>query len=122
MIFNIALTHHLYAEQCHDRSKSLKKAYRLYELAYEALRCEEEQTSPNILFMLATVNNLGLIHDELNNNEKSKMYFEHLMSILMFVVDSQQSRNEYQVYYDVDGFLRNATWTNNHGALHAGAA
>ena len=55
MIFNIALTHHLYAEQCHDRSKSLQKAYRLYELAYESQRCkEEEQTSPNILFMLAS--------------------------------------------------------------------
>ena len=59
----------------------------------------------NTMFTLCTVNNLGLIHNQLNNDVAAKTYFRHLLSSLMclFACTNGVRREEYA------GFLHNIT-------------
>ena len=102
IIFNLALAYNLFALQSTQRSHLLEKSIRLYELAYNSQR---EASAANALFTLATLNNLGLIHKALGQSEMSSQCFDHLLSVVMFLVDSKTCHHlDY-----IDGFLRNIT-------------
>ena len=109
LIFNLALAHHLSSKikSKSHRVSDLKKAAKLYQLAYNA---NEEFCESNILFTLATVNNLGLIQKELNDKEASQQCFDHLLSVVMFLVDSKRSLDMESDH--IDGFLRNVAFAN----------
>ena len=147
-IFNMGLAHHLYAkqqqqqeQQQQEEEKNLKTAYKLYDLAAQSgMKCE----SP--LFLMVTMNNLGLVHYELNDKEKSIMYFDHLLSMLMFFLayssssdttsssmlvtrnsDStgarwyQQQEEKWRRHF-CNEFLRNVNLVKQNDTLHAAAA
>jgi hypothetical protein len=101
IIFNLALAHHLKAEQSKDADQHeclRQKALRLYELAYNA-----RGNGENSLFIFASVNNIALIHNDLNNTEMSEKCLEYMLSGLMLLVDCGQGDH----LQCVDGFLWN---------------
>ena len=109
VIFNLALAHHLTAmgyqkgENQRKRSKLLKKAAKLYELAHK-LYHDNESFEESALFIIVCCNNLGLISNELNDAKTAQKYFQHLLSTLMFLAtvgDSSVSK--------FDGFFRNTS-------------
>lgn len=108
IIFNLALAHHLLAKSMNQSEKLLNTAAKLYELAY-ALQSEEcmENTS---FFCLATINNLGSIFKCLDRREDAAICFQHLLSMLMFLVDCGGSKQE----SEYDGFFRNTSYIFKH--------
>jgi hypothetical protein len=115
IIFNLALAHQLSAAVSDkNRESTLCRAAKFYELALNMQI--EECFDSNILFTLATVNNLGLIHHQLDDTETASKCFEHLLSTLMFLVDCGEGHTS-----DLEGFLRNAS-TVNFQACPAAAA
>jgi hypothetical protein len=104
IVFNLALAHHLKAEQSKDTDQHkcfLQKALRLYELAHNARGKGE-----NSLFIFASVNNIALIHNDLNNTEMSKKCLEYMLSELMLLVHCGKGDH----LQCVDGFLWNISW------------
>jgi tetratricopeptide (TPR) repeat protein len=105
IMFNLALCYHLSAME----SKSLAgllKATRLYELAYK-LQLDEELDS-NTLFTLTIVNNLGHLHALIGQTETSEKYFQHLLSVLMFIIVINCNNNEEVAQLPVlEGFFYN---------------
>lgn len=106
--FNLALAHQLAASTSLSSSKRnqfLSKATKLYELAHNLHCCGELDS---ISFTMACVNNLGVIHRDLSDHETAEKCFWHLLSTIMFVVDS---RDDVGGINDngLEGFLRNAT-------------
>jgi hypothetical protein len=85
LIFNLALAHHLYAIEETFSRPMIDKSTRLYECAYSLLR--QHNFEANVLFVLATVNNLGQAHKSLDQSEKATKCFQHLLSTLMFLVE-----------------------------------
>jgi hypothetical protein len=105
IIFNLALAHHLKAEQSKDADQHkcfLQKALRLYELSYDAARVGVGN-SENSVFRFASVNNIALIHNDLNNTEMSERCLEYMLSELMLLVDCGRGGH----LQCVDGFLWN---------------
>jgi hypothetical protein len=110
LLFNLALAHQLSADSAKSSerySAILSKALALYELAF---RIQESggYFSGNILFTLATLNNIGLIHNHLSGPILARSCFSKLLSVLMFLTDSK--------CYDtsnlkLNGFYRNATFS-----------
>jgi hypothetical protein len=101
VIFNLALAHHLKAEQSEDADQHkffLQKSLRLYKLAYNA-----HGNGENLLFRFASVNNIALIHNDLNNTEMSEKCLEYMLSELMLLVDCGKADH----LQCVDGFLWN---------------
>lgn len=91
IIFNLALTHHLLAKMpnCQNANSLFKKAERLYQYAL-ALQQSSRQllmvvTESSTFFIMAAINNLGLVQKDLNETEKSEKCFRQLLSILMFL-------------------------------------
>jgi tetratricopeptide (TPR) repeat protein len=105
IMFNLALCYHLSAME----SKSLAgllKATRLYELAYK-LQLDEKLDS-NTLFTLTIVNNLGHLHALIGHTETSEKYFQHLLSVLMFIIVIDCNNNEEVAQLPVlEGFFYN---------------
>lgn len=95
VIFNLAIAFHLQGD-----NESLTRALKLYELSFNLQR--EQQFDNNVLFILATVNNLGLIHRELHNEQSSRKCFEHVLSTLMYLTDCGEASD-----CQLDGFFRN---------------
>jgi tetratricopeptide (TPR) repeat protein len=102
IIFNLALAHHLSAMQNNTCRKLLQKALHLYELAYQLQREEDDYGS--LSFTMIVANNLGQIHRAVNNEYKHQQCLEHLLSTMMYLVDSRIKEN-----MEFDGFLRNAS-------------
>jgi tetratricopeptide (TPR) repeat protein len=100
-LYNLALSHHLCALQATDPEPFLRKALALYELAYTIHVSEDIEIT--ILQSMAIVNNIGHLHQQLNNIDKSRECFEHLLSTLMFVKDTSCGEQDHQL----DGFLSN---------------
>jgi hypothetical protein len=94
VVFNLALSHHL--------SSSWMKAIKLYELSFN-IQLEEEFEN-NVLFTLAVVNNLGIVHRMLCDGEASGKCFEHVLSTLMLLTDCGQGN-----MCHLDGFFVNVT-------------
>jgi hypothetical protein len=113
MIFNLALAHQLAATASDNRESTLCRAATLYELAFNMQR----EFDSNMLFTLATVNNLGLIHHQLDDTETASKFFEHLLSTLMLLTDCGEGHTS-----DFEGFLRNASTVNFQTCPAAAAA
>ena len=127
VIFNLALTHQLCAIECTTNPKNrwedsasrrssnkmalsyFRKAANLYELAHRLQ--EEEELQSTTFFVMAILNNMGLIHQVLNQTSVADQFFQDLLSTLMYVIDGQYySCPKEEVWLgssDVDGFLRN---------------
>ncbi len=103
IIFNLALAHQLSAVGSHKKQLKLRKAAKLYELGFNMQRDLNFENN-NVLFTLATMNNLGLIHHTLNDGETANRCFEHLLSTLMVLIDSGEGD-----VCELDGFLRNVS-------------
>jgi tetratricopeptide (TPR) repeat protein len=107
--FNLALAKQLTASSMmqaddYSRSMMLRKASKLYELAFSMQ--QEEEFDQNTLFTLATVNNLGLIHSQLKDSHAADQCFEYLLSTLMYLTNSNAGGGRPAF---LDGFFRNAT-------------
>ncbi|KAG7371367.1 hypothetical protein IV203_019937 [Nitzschia inconspicua] len=115
VVFNLALAHHLEADRLQklhheegqsDKSTSdeeptsdeeiyagFRKAQQLYEIVLnmhrdvQGKKCACDRGA-NVVFALAIVNNLGLIHRELHNNDASRKCFQHILSTLMCLTDA----------------------------------
>ena len=103
IIFNLALAHQLSAVGSDKKQSKLRKAAKLYELSF-TLERDGNFESNNILFALATMNNLGLIHHTMNYGETANKCFEHLLSTMMVLIDCGECN-----VCELDGFLRNVS-------------
>ncbi len=105
VIFNLALAHHLAVGAGGEtKQHRLRKAVKLYELAFQLLQ-QEEHLENNVMFTMATLNNMGLAHQQLNDEESASNCFQHLLSTLMCLVDCGQVN----VRGELDGFLRSVS-------------
>jgi hypothetical protein len=110
--FNLALAHQLAASNSLSSTKRIRflsKATKLYELAHNLHCCGELDS---VSFTMACVNNLGVIHKDLSDHETAEKCFWHLLSTLMFIVDSRDSQEDDVLGINdngLEGFLRNAT-------------
>jgi tetratricopeptide (TPR) repeat protein len=100
IIFNLALAHQLSAVGSDKKQSKLCKAIKLYELSFNLQR--NENFDNNVVFTMATMNNMGLIYHTLNDGETANKCFEHLLSTLMFLIDCGEGD-----VCELDGFLRN---------------
>ncbi len=99
--FNLALSNHLKVLQVVSNKQEkdiatierLGKVLRLYELAYQM---EHEFYNPrncsSVRFGMIVCNNLSQIHRMARNYSKQQKCLQHLLSILMFVVDWQRGQ------------------------------
>jgi tetratricopeptide (TPR) repeat protein len=94
IVFNLALAHHL--------SSSLIEAVQLYELSFNIQL--QEQLENNVLYTLAVVNNLGLVHRLLRDEEASGKCFQHVLATLMLLTDCGQASMG-----QLEGFFCNVT-------------
>jgi tetratricopeptide (TPR) repeat protein len=101
LLYNLALTHHLSALNGENPQKRLQKALKLYELAYSIQMTEDIQLT--VLQTMAIVNNLGLVHAALEDEEKSRQCFQHLLSSIIFLHDCGDRDSVEQM----DGFIAN---------------
>lgn len=114
IVFNLALLHHLLAAKHHQMNHQricsqteqqlLTKAVKLYDLALSLHSQETNIDSP--VYIMACVNNLGLIYQHLSETVRANSYFQHLLQTLMFLVDCRQQPGDVAM---LAGFLRNAT-------------
>jgi tetratricopeptide (TPR) repeat protein len=106
IVFNLALAHQLSVTgvetQERRNCKKLHKAAKLYELSFGLQ--QNEQWRFNLLYTLATVNNLGLVYHQLHNNDSAGKCLEHLLSALMVVVDCGKGN-----IHELEGFFRNTS-------------
>jgi tetratricopeptide (TPR) repeat protein len=106
ILFNLALAHNLKAiflddvERC---KKVLDQSLKLYELAYQ-LHIDSEESAGSLRFTMIIANNLGQIHKLSGNDEKHQMCLHHLLSAIMYMVDSYGHRLDSS---EMDGFYRN---------------
>ena len=84
----------------------LSKAMKLYKYGLEMHSMEP--FDDNILFTLATLNNIGHAHSLLKNKEDADQSFQKLLSILMYLVSIEFEAVK-QNGYDFDGFFQNAS-------------
>ena len=109
LIFNMALANHqlssieLTTFGGAAAEERLERALRLYELAYNLQERNEVCLSP--LFMMAIINNLGLIYQSLDQKDTAGNCFQHLLTTLMFVTDYEYGDGTVAL----DGFFRNTT-------------
>mmetsp|Transcript_64740 Transcript_64740/g.90053 ORF Transcript_64740/g.90053 Transcript_64740/m.90053 type:complete len:232 (+) Transcript_64740:52-747(+) len=104
--FNLALANQLASmnQTGEDSKLMLHKAAKLYELAFSMQ--QEEEFDCNTLFTLATINNLGLVHSQLNDRTSANKCFEYLLSSLMYLTNASGQK---QPSREFDGFFRNAS-------------
>lgn len=106
IVFNLALAYQLSATKCATSKQSLlSRAGRLYEVASKVQ--QELAQESNVIFALAICNNLGIVHAQLQDNERSIKCFQHLLSMLM-IVTTRSGPQE----YCLDGFLESASFLN----------
>ena len=103
IIFNLALAFQLSAVSSDKKQSKLRKAAKLYELSFN-MQQDANFENNNVLFTMATVNNMGLIHHKLNDRETANKCFEYLLSTLMFLTDCVEGD-----VCELDGFLRNVS-------------
>ena len=94
IMFNFALSHHLAATTAGlvvDPSKTMDQAVALYELTHTLQLQEGIELS--IEHTMATICNLGHIHQSRGNTDKATKCFQHLLTIIVFL----QSQNQHQL-------------------------
>ena len=124
IVFNIALVNHLLSENMNheeQRSMYLMRSIKLYELVCRMLQDHSsEHDSP--LFMMVTINNMGVACQQFGDIDKSNQCFQYLVSAL-FLLSECQGKNHYdginqQVVIGTtetpttftDGFFRNVSY------------
>ena len=113
-MYNLALSHHLYALNANGNGQQheeiddeyLQKAGTLYELCYEMLQVEDIDAGP--FFMMALANNIGQIHAVRGAEDRAALFFEHLLSTQMFLVDCGDVE-QYATTSIMDGYWRNTS-------------
>ena len=108
-LFNLALAHQLRAELMTNNPEKqhllLSKALKIYELAFK-MQERRGYFNSNFLFILAILNNIGVIHQTLGSADLSKRCFGKLMSVLMLLTE----RKCYDTTkLDMNGFFCNAS-------------
>ena len=108
ILFNLALAHQMSAMvstklSTNKKESMLRKALKFYMLSYNLHR--EEELQDTTLFILAAVNNMGLLYHVLNEEESSGKCFSHLLATLMFLIDC----GEGSITKNFDGFFTNAS-------------
>ena len=90
VIYNLALAHQLRAEavtnDVHKRHLLLSKAIKIYELAFK-MQERGGYFNCNFLFIMAILNNIGVIHQILGSTDLAKRCFGKLMSVLMLLTE-----------------------------------
>jgi hypothetical protein len=95
IIMNLAISYHLRGDQ-----ESLLRAMKLYELSFNLQR--DQHFENNVVFTLAIVNNLGVVHQQLHDEHAAGKCFEHVLSTLMYLTFCGQANECY-----LDGFFHN---------------
>ena len=87
VLFNIALSHHASSMYCfnnpEERRNILLTSLKLYELAF---RINVGETEIGMLGMIAVLNNVSAIHNELRNEESARQARQQLLEALMMLV------------------------------------
>jgi hypothetical protein len=105
IVFNLALAIHLSAMKTDDNYKgTLRKAARLYEYGFALV---QQRSGPSALFLTATINNLGVVYQQLEDDERACRCFGQLLSTLMYLTDCQESGS--LLSSEFGGFFRNAS-------------
>jgi hypothetical protein len=100
--FNMALAHQLLATQGGIyRNALLGKAARIYERSFTMF--QNHGSDGGTIFVLASLNNLAMIHKASGNDFVASKCFQRLLSMLMILVD----RGHEQSAPCFDGFLTN---------------
>lgn len=113
-LFNLALAHHLRADAITNvddpnnlakRHLLLSKALKIYELAFK-MQERGGYFNCNFLFILAILNNIGVIHQTLGAPQQAKRCFGKVMSVLMLMTDRKCHDT---TKLEMNGFFRNAS-------------
>ena len=113
IIFNLALSYHLASKtSILVRTSYLQKAAKLYELAYNMCSVDTENRfatirSSGTLFVLATLNNMGLIYSQLKDSCRSNQCFGSILSMMVYILDDSSER--IHNFADLEVFLRNVS-------------
>ncbi len=105
ILFNLSLAHHLKAVATDDSQKCnklLDQSLKLYELTYQ-LHIDSDQSVGSLRFTMIIANNLGQIHKLAGNTEKHQLCLQHLLSAIMYMLDSFGLRLDSR---DMDGFYQ----------------
>ena len=107
VVFNLALTHHLVAITESDEKTPaaasgqsykllLRKASKLYQAVLKILKNSRlhEQGRSSIFFVSSILNNLGHVHNLLDEKEESRYYYCQLVSTLMLVIEHHNSHHQ----------------------------
>jgi hypothetical protein len=90
LLFNQALTHHLEGmKNSKNHIRWFKVSLKLYEVAFSHI-VQEDLWDSSICYLVACLNNMGSIHYRLRQTESGKKCFQQLMSMLKFLVDSEE--------------------------------
>jgi hypothetical protein len=104
IILNLAVAHHLSALQNQNCRRRLQKALQFYELVYYHMQMEEEDLcSPHASLIIA--NNVGEVHRALENQSKHAMCLQHLLSIMVYMIDCKIPVSTMKL----EGFVRNTS-------------
>lgn len=82
-MFNLAVTHHRLGLLDNMPKYHLTQAARVYRLAHDHMMADDTRLTCPVMFM-AILNNLGHIHLELGEWEHAHMYFENLLTTLLY--------------------------------------
>jgi tetratricopeptide (TPR) repeat protein len=112
IVYNLALTHHRAALEEYNKQDFLtgmttgetpsavaagglllRKAAKFYQSTFALLQRDECQLGSEF-FTLVVLNNLGHVHQALNEMENAGHCFRHLLSTLMYIVDGGESCSE----------------------------
>ena len=110
IVFNLCISHHIAG--CNQKSKDkreklFRKASKLYQLVYRIIINEGDHFESAKVYLLAVANNLGVIHCELQERKEAVRCFEHVISILMLILDT--SNDDCRSNKNMEGFLTNAS-------------
>jgi hypothetical protein len=102
ILLNLAIAHHMSAVQNQNCRQKLQQALQLYEIAHR-LQLEEEIGSPRVTMIIS--NNVGEIHRSVSNHDKHQLCLQHLLSTMMFMIDSHVAIGS----GELEGFFRNTS-------------
>ncbi|KAG7338630.1 hypothetical protein IV203_020746 [Nitzschia inconspicua] len=107
LLFNVALSYHLWALEGDDSASSkkqqlLKKALKLYECSFSM---QIDSWSMSITSLLALVNNCASIYKLLKNTKRAETFYNHMLSTLMAMIEIGEASEVEQL----EGFLYNAS-------------
>eukprot|EP00980_Cylindrotheca_fusiformis_P031368 scaffold26259_cov108-Cylindrotheca_fusiformis.AAC.2 len=87
LVFNLALAHHLLFLSCCQiqGENSRQKAIMLYDIALDLQSSRFLESG--FVFVLATLNNLALLHMEQNDLDRATQFFRKMLSILVLIVE-----------------------------------